>query len=125
VRLELRKVRRLADERGLTLSGVLRRARVSRNAFYHLARQESVVPRSIRAVATVLGVPASAVLEEAAPPQARAKDLLSEARAIHRRYPESSFENIWHTLWLPGHSWPLPCSQLAEHGHRWPTSGLC
>jgi len=25
---------------------------------------------------------------------------LSEARRIHARNPRSSFENIWHTLWL-------------------------
>ena len=95
------KVRALARARGLTLSGALRRAGVSRNAFYHLTRRPTVVPHSVHAVAEVLGVRSSELLDETPPsPDDRAAALLREARKILARNPQSSFENIWHTLWL-------------------------
>jgi len=95
------KVRRLARARGLTLSEALRRARVSRNAFYHLARRATVVPRTVVALGTALGVPIAELLDEApASPDQRAAALLREARRIHARNPQASFDNIWHTLWM-------------------------
>jgi transcriptional regulator with XRE-family HTH domain len=101
VRLALEKVRRLAEQRGFTVTEALRRAGVSRNAFYHLTRRATVVPRSVHALGTTLGVPTAALLDETAPPQEdRAATLLSEARAIHARHARSSFDNIWHALWL-------------------------
>jgi transcriptional regulator with XRE-family HTH domain len=101
MKMALSKVRSLAQTRGLTLTETLRRAKVSRNAFYHLARRSSVVPHSIEALGAALGVPASALLEDAAPsPEERVRALLQEARKIHSRNPRSSFDNIWHTLWL-------------------------
>jgi hypothetical protein len=101
MRLARDKVHMLARARGLTLSEALRRAKVSRNAFYHLARRPSVVPRSVHALGAALGVPSSALLDETAPSLgARAAALLKEARTIHARYPQCSFDNIWHTLWL-------------------------
>jgi transcriptional regulator with XRE-family HTH domain len=101
MRLAPDKVRALAEARGLTLSEALRRARVSRNAFYHLARRASVVPRTVRALGKALGVPSSELLDEAPPsPEERAAALLREARRIHARNPQSSFDDIWHTLWL-------------------------
>ena len=101
VRLDGEKVRSLARRRGLTLTEALRRAEVSRNAFYHLARRPTVLPRSIHALGKVLGVAASEMLEDEAPStDDRASALLREARRVHARHPESSFENLWHTLWL-------------------------
>lgn len=95
------KVRALARARGLTLSEALRRAKVSRNAFYHLVRQPSVIPNSIHALGVSLGVPISALLDEAVPSlDDRAAALVREARKIHARHPRSSFDNIWHSLWL-------------------------
>jgi hypothetical protein len=101
MKLSARKVGDLARARGLTLSEALRRAAVSRNAFYTLARRPAVVPGSIRALASTLGVPVSELLDEDRPsPSVRAAALLREARRIHARHPRSSFENVWHTLWL-------------------------
>lgn len=101
MRLSAAKVRRLARARGLTLSEALRRAEVSRNAFYSLARRPTVVPRTVHALGASLGVPSSELLDEAPPsPRERGAALLREARRIHARNPRSSFDNIWHTLWL-------------------------
>lgn len=101
MRLARQKVHLLARARGLTLSEALRRAKVSRNAFYHLTRRPTVVPRSVHALGRALGVRSSELLDEAPPSaQDRTAALLREARRIHARHPRSSFENIWHTLWL-------------------------
>lgn len=101
MRLAADKVRRLARARGLTLSEALRRASVSRNAFYHLARRSTVVPRTVIALGAALGVPSSELLDEAPTSNdKRPATLLREARRIHARNPQSSFDNIWHTLWL-------------------------
>jgi len=101
MKLACDKVRGLARARGLTLSEALRRAKVSRNAFYHLTRRSTVVPRSVHALGAVLGVPISALVDEEPPSlDARARALLREARGIQARNPQSSFDNIWHTLWL-------------------------
>jgi AcrR family transcriptional regulator len=101
VKLAREKVHLLARARGLTLSEVLRRARVSRNTFYHLARRPTVLPGSVHALGEALGVRSSELLDEP-PPSApdRTAALLREARRIRARHPRSSFENIWHTLWL-------------------------
>jgi hypothetical protein len=101
MRLARATVHRIAKERGFTLTEALRRAGVSRNAFYHLARRDTVFPRSVDALAKALGVRTGALLDD--PPataEARTAALLSEARAIHARDRASSFENVWHTLWL-------------------------
>lgn len=101
MRLAKDRVRGLARERGLTLTEALRRARVSRNAFYHLTGRATVLPRSIHALGAALGVTSAALLDEAPPSlDARAAALLAEARRIQARNPGSSFDNIWHTLWL-------------------------
>jgi hypothetical protein len=101
VRLARHKVRLLARARGLTLSEALRRAKVSRNAFYHLARRPTVLPGSVLALSQALGVRGSELLDETPPSRdLRAAALVREARRIHAHHPRSSFESIWHTLWL-------------------------
>jgi hypothetical protein len=101
VRLDGKKIRSLARARGLTVTEALRRADVSRNAFYHLERQPTVLPRSIHALGEALGVrPSDILADDAASLEDRAAALLREAKRVHARHPKSSFENIWHTLWL-------------------------
>ena len=93
MKLAIEKIRELARDRGLSLSALLERASVSRTAYYSLARRSSVVPGSVHALATTLGVPVSALLEDV---PAR----LVTARAICREEPDATFENVWHTLTL-------------------------
>ena len=95
------KLRALAADRGLTVSALLSRARVSRTAYYSLARRPSVLPGSLRALAHALGVPAIVLLEETPPPLPEAvQRRLGEARAICDAEPAAAFENVWHTLCL-------------------------
>jgi transcriptional regulator with XRE-family HTH domain len=99
MRFDADAARELARRQGLTLSEVLRRAGVSRTAFYSLARRRRVVPRTVTAVARVLGLPTARLLRETQDTtRERAEDLAREARRIHARSKGSDFTNLWHTL---------------------------
>ena len=99
MRLDADTVRETARRQGLTLSEVLRRAGVSRTAFYSLARRRTAVPRTVTSVARVLGVPPSLLLRETQDVlRNRSEDLAREARRIHSRSRGSDFANLWHTL---------------------------
>jgi transcriptional regulator with XRE-family HTH domain len=100
MRLSSKRVRILSEQQGLNVVSVLRKAGVSRNAFYTLARKPSVVPRSVQAIADALRLPVSTLLEETGSPADRIRTLASEARRIARRHPGSDPDNIRHTLLL-------------------------
>jgi hypothetical protein len=92
-------VRNLARRQGLTLGEALRRARVSRTAFYSLARRPSILPRTVSSLARVLGVPVSRVLRgRTESNEERARALVREARLIRARSRRADFQNLWHTL---------------------------
>ena len=99
MRLDADRVRQTARRQGLTLSALLRRAGVSRTAFYSLARRRTIVPRTVTSVARVLGLPPSSLLRDTRDvARERAEDLAREARRIHARSRGSDFTNLWHTL---------------------------
>ena len=91
----------LSRQRGESLSEVLRRAGVSRTAFYSLARRDSVLPKTVLALAAALGVSHSEILESVLPRvDAKHQWRLQQAREIVRGSPKRSFENVWHALCL-------------------------
>ncbi len=101
MRFDASVVRDLARMQGLSLGEALRRAGVSRTAFYSLARRPTALPGTVTALARALGVPPSRLLREqtlSRPNRARA--LVREARRIRARHRHSEFENLWHTLKL-------------------------
>ena len=99
MRFDADAVRDLARRQGLSLGGALRRAGVSRTAFYSLSRRPTALPGTVISLARALGVPASRLLREpAVDGRDRAEDLVREARRIGARRPGSTFENLWHTL---------------------------
>ncbi|MFQ5719957.1 MAG: hypothetical protein ACE5IK_10460 [Acidobacteriota bacterium] len=73
---------------------------MSRTAYYSLARKDSVIPRSVWAIAGELNVPLSAILEEPPALELRTQALLRRAQRVRSRNPSTSVENIWHTLML-------------------------
>ena len=101
MRFDADAVREMARRQGLSLAGALRRAGVSRTAFYSLARRPTALPGTVTALARTLGVPTSRLLrEEPDDGRRRAEALVREARQIRARRPRSTFENLWHTLSL-------------------------
>ena len=94
-----RRIQELAKDAGLSLSVLLRRAGVSRTAYYALARKRSIFPRSLTAIAAELDVPVGELLRESGVDPATERRLAT-ARGICARHPTASFENVWHTLCL-------------------------
>jgi hypothetical protein len=100
VKIALEKIEALCRERGTSVAGMLREAGVSRNAFYTLARKDSVVPQSLIRISEQLGVPVSALLDDVLPPEQRMKRLITEVNRIARRHRGVDRDNVRHTLLL-------------------------
>lgn len=79
---------------------MLREAGVSRNAFYTLARKDSVVPQSVIRISEQLGVSVSALLDDVLSPEQRMKRLITESNRIARRHRSVDRDNVRHTLLL-------------------------
>ena len=97
MRFDADAVRLLARQQGLRLGETLRRAGVSRTAFYSLARRPTALPKTITSLARVLGVSPTRLLRDEGAPS-RSEALVREARRIRARAKGADFENLWHTL---------------------------
>jgi AcrR family transcriptional regulator len=100
MRLSGENIKKLCGARSLSLNALLKRAGVSKTAFYHLIYKDSVLPRSIDALAATLGVRSSALLEEADRKSRRALRLLEAADRIAGSDPSMDRDNVRHTLLL-------------------------
>ncbi len=98
--LDLDIVRRLCEEQGIPLTALLQESGVSRNAFYSLARRDSVLPRSLHAVAERLGVSPSVLLQEEGTLKQQGRALQRRVATIRERHPEIDHDTIRHTLIL-------------------------
>ena len=90
----------LCRAQGETVSGLLSRAGVSRNAFYSLARRKSIFPHSLGAICASLGVRPDKVLTDDDRRTEEMKSLLAEADAIVRSNKGVDREDVRHTLLL-------------------------
>jgi transcriptional regulator with XRE-family HTH domain len=100
VRLSSDRIKKLCARRGVSLQYFLESAGVSRTAYYSLIRRNSILPRSVQAMAGMLGVAPSSILEEEPPVSGRAQVLIREAGSVLALNPRATFENVWHTLVL-------------------------
>jgi lambda repressor-like predicted transcriptional regulator len=101
VRIAKEKIAELASARGYSLSRLLRESGVSRTAYYSLVGRDTILPKSVHAIAGTLGVrPREIVSDDAGEDHERALVLLREAKKICAADREASFENVWHTLCL-------------------------
>jgi AcrR family transcriptional regulator len=100
VKLSMKKVERQCRKHGTSLARVLREAGVSRNAFYALARKESVVPQSLVRVAEYLEVSVATLLDDVPSPAQRMERLVAESNRIAGKYEGVDADNVRHTLLL-------------------------
>jgi len=56
MRIDAVKLRKIARSQGLSLNALLIKSKVSKTAFYHLLRKESILPASLRSMADALAV---------------------------------------------------------------------
>ena len=100
MRLSAEKVKKTCHSRQLQLGEALERAGVSRTAYYSLIHNDSVLPRSLLALADFLGVEPAGLLERTVGPALRARLLLRKLERILAAHPEAGRENVRHTLLL-------------------------
>ena len=94
------KLKRLCHKSGLSLNQLLQEAGVSKNAYYSLARKETVLPNSITAIARRLGVKPSSFMDETSPGADRVNSLIEELEAVLNRHKQADRDNVRHTLLL-------------------------
>jgi len=98
MRLSGDKVKKICRQRGLRLKDALEGAGVSRTAYYSLQRKDSVLPKSLLALAHFLDVEPVELLDKAVGPGLRARLLLRQVDRILAAHPEADRENVLHTL---------------------------
>ena len=94
------KLKALCHKKQQNLKRVLHNAGVSRNAYYSLARKNSVLPKSRIAIADQLDVQPSVFLEEESRVQQRAQRLLVTLDRIMKHNKKADPDNVRHTLLL-------------------------
>lgn len=109
VRIDRQRLKALCKQQGLSLKELLRRSAVSPTAYYSLARKRELLPRSIRAIASGLGVRPEEILSAdsgggtSGGPPARKTDpgeLGETVDRVIRAHPGADRDNVWHTLLL-------------------------
>jgi transcriptional regulator with XRE-family HTH domain len=100
MRISLEVIKDKCRQQKITLSELLKQAGVSRNAFYTLAREDSVLPKSIRTIAKSLNITPSEFLTEDDQEMEKMKLLLNKVDDIARKYKKVDRDNIRHTLLL-------------------------
>ena len=64
MKIDADKLRKIARTKGFSLNALLKSAKVSKTAFYHLLRKESVLPASLGAIARTLSIRPGVFLTE-------------------------------------------------------------
>lgn len=100
MRISLEVIKDKCRQQNITLSELLKQAGVSRNAFYTLAREDYVLPKSIRAIAKSLNVSPLDFLTEDNKEMEKMKLLLNKVDAIAGKNKNMDRDNIRHTLLL-------------------------
>ena len=100
MKISSEKLKRLCRKKGLSLNQLLQEAGVSKNAYYSLARKETVLPNSIIAIAGRLGVKPSSFTDEASLEADKFTSLLEELERVLSRHKQADRENVRHTLLL-------------------------
>lgn len=98
--LDPAKIKELCAAQGLSLRAILRRAGVSRTAYYSLVAAPSLLPSSAHKLARALNINASQLVSSGSPAEELYRSRLSALERIMRGNPRSNRENIWHTLVL-------------------------
>jgi len=90
MKLSSDKVKKACRRNNLTLGEAIDQAGVSRTAYYSLLRKESVLPRSVLALADFLKIEPGELLERTVRPEIRTRLLLAKLEQIMSRNPPAN-----------------------------------
>jgi transcriptional regulator with XRE-family HTH domain len=96
--LDVGSLKKRCGAKGLPLGEALRRAGVSRTAYYSLTRKESVLPQSIVRLARFLEVAPSELLRDGIAEAGHVRELREQAERIRRKSPGCDGDVIFRTL---------------------------
>jgi transcriptional regulator with XRE-family HTH domain len=96
--LDGQSLKRLCGERRMSLQRLLKKANVSRTAYYSLLRKDTVLPKSIDRISKCLGVSPGVFLQDPLAQIQRIRELDDQADRIQRRYPECDRDVVLRTL---------------------------
>ena len=100
MQLSADKVKRLCKKQGITVTDLLRQAKVSKTAYYSLLRKDCLLPKSLLSLARSLKVKPGAFLRDSDQELNRVMRLRSQLQQVMQEYPRANPENVWHTLLL-------------------------
>jgi transcriptional regulator with XRE-family HTH domain len=94
------RIKKLCRNKNLSLRELLYEAGVSKTAYYHLIYKDTILPKSIHALADVLGVRPSAFLDEVDPEEEKIRQIVKLTEEIVSRHSGVDRDNVRHTLLL-------------------------
>ena len=102
MRISSQTIKQLCRKKGKTLSRMLSEAGVSRNAYYSLAREDSILPGSLHSIADYLGVQPVEILTAEDHRLEAARLLRAEVDEIVGAHKGIDRDNVRHSLILLG-----------------------
>lgn len=100
MRLSAEKLRNLCKQKKTSLGKVLQKAGVSKTAYYSLLYKDSVLPKSLEALAASLEVTPSLFLEEKNQEEQKILKLRKKVSVFLKANPGANVEDTWHTALL-------------------------
>ena len=98
--LSANKIKVLAGESGVKLNDLLKRAGVSKTAYYSLLRKDSVLPKSIHLLARQLNVNPSDLLFDSSLEREKMLMRSERVKSVLAENPGLDPDNVRHTLFL-------------------------
>lgn len=100
MRIDAAKLRKIARSQSLSLNALLNKSKVSKSAFYHLLRKESVLPASLCSIAAALAIRPGQFLTEKNPHVEKIRRVLTMTDRIVAADRSLDPENVRLTLLL-------------------------
>ena len=100
MQLDIEKIKKICRDKDLTLKSLLKKAGVSKTAYYNLATKPLVIPKSISKLALALNVSPDEILREVSAEELKVRLLQEKLEEILARDPSINRDNAWHTLLL-------------------------
>ena len=98
--LDAEKIKEVCAANGISLRTLLRKAGVSRSAYYHLIQSPTLIPASIHKISQALNISVRDIVTSGTLEEEQYRCRLDRLDMAMRQYPKLNRENVWHALVL-------------------------